>query len=352
MSIEILTWLGILFCISQSAVFSGSNLAYFSLSRLQLEVEAQHGNENAQKILRMREDSNFLLSTILWGNVSINVLLTLLSDSVLAGVSAFLFSTIAITFLGEIFPQAYFSRNALKVAALLAPVIRFYQFVLYPAARFSALILDAWLGREGISYFRENELKAIIDAHVRAEDAEVEHLEGVGALNFLSIDEISVRDEGESLDMMSVIRRPFRLDLPLLPFSEDTDFSDFVSKVHASGHKWVVFVDEENNPQVVMDADGFIRSALMDDPPVDPYRFCHRPITIRDGSASLGTAMMLLKEAHKTEDDSDDVIDQDIVLVWSEEDFRVITGADILGRLLKGIGSNPEASEPPRPAPA
>ena len=48
----------------------------------------------------MRRDSNFLLTTILWGNVGVNVLLTLLSDSVLAGLAAFLFSTVVITVFG------------------------------------------------------------------------------------------------------------------------------------------------------------------------------------------------------------------------------------------------------------
>jgi metal transporter CNNM len=61
-------------------MFSGLNLAFFSLSRLQLEMQSNGGNKVAQKILALRGDSNFLLTTILWGNVSINVLLTLLSD--------------------------------------------------------------------------------------------------------------------------------------------------------------------------------------------------------------------------------------------------------------------------------
>jgi CBS domain containing-hemolysin-like protein len=82
---DTLLWAGIFFCISQSAMFSGLNLAFFSLSRLQLQVEISHGNKAAEKVLAVRQDSNFLLTTILWGNVGINVLLTLLSDSVLAG---------------------------------------------------------------------------------------------------------------------------------------------------------------------------------------------------------------------------------------------------------------------------
>jgi len=122
-----LVWMGILICLLHSAMFSGLNLAFFSVSRLRLEAEAVAGNRAAVRILALRRDSNFLLTTILWGNVGINVLLTLLSSSVLAGVSAFAFSTIVITFAGEILPQAYFSRRALQMASLLAPVLRFYQ---------------------------------------------------------------------------------------------------------------------------------------------------------------------------------------------------------------------------------
>jgi len=33
---------------------------------------------------------------------------------------------------------------------------------------------------------------------------------------------------------------------------------------------------------------------------------------------------------------SDDVIDQDVILLWAEEK-RIITGSDLLGRLLRGI---------------
>ena len=61
---ELYVWLGILFCISQSAMFSGLNLAFFSVSRLQLEMEVSHGDKTAAKILKLRQDSNFLLTTI------------------------------------------------------------------------------------------------------------------------------------------------------------------------------------------------------------------------------------------------------------------------------------------------
>jgi len=89
-------WIAIAFCIIQSAIFSGLNLAIFSVSKLRLEVEAAGNNRDAISLLGLRKDSNLTLSTVLWGNVTINVLLTLLSDSVLAGIGAFAFSTFVI----------------------------------------------------------------------------------------------------------------------------------------------------------------------------------------------------------------------------------------------------------------
>ena len=62
---DALIWLAILFCNSQSAMFSGLNLAFFGVSRLRLEVEKKNGNKAAEKVLDFRADSNFLLVTMI-----------------------------------------------------------------------------------------------------------------------------------------------------------------------------------------------------------------------------------------------------------------------------------------------
>lgn len=48
----------------------------------------------------------------------------------------------------------------------------------------------------------------------------------------------------------------------------------------------------------------------------------------------LGDVLGELKSG--TGQHGDEVIDHDLILLWSEQ-RRIITGADILGRLLKGI---------------
>lgn len=45
----------------------------------------------------------------------------------------------------------------------------------------------------------------------------------------------------------------------------------------------------------------------------------------------------------------DDVIDNDLILIWAEQK-RIITGADLLGRLLRGILAVDGAGATPQPA--
>jgi metal transporter CNNM len=338
---DIVIWLSIVFCLSQSAMFSGLNLALFSIGRLRLEVEAKQGDRQAQRILDLRKQSNFALTTILWGNVAINVLLTLLSNSVLAGVTAFLFSTILITFIGEIIPQAYFSRHAKVMASRLVPVLRFYQIVFYPVAKPCAMLLDAWLGQEGIPYFAEREFREVIARHMVHDGTDLDHVEGQGALNFLAFDDVLVAKEGQTLEPDSILAIDCGPGLDHPSFELDAD-DPLVAAIAASGRKWVVLVDGEGVPRWILDADGLLREVLMNrSQPAKLCHFAHRPIVVSDPSVSLGQIIPRL--VVRSEHPHDDVIDQDVILLWGEQK-RIITGADILGRLLKGIVDNPPAA--------
>ncbi len=338
---NIILWVGIGFCITQSAMFSGLNLAFFSIPRLRLEIEAANKNKAAIKVLSLREDSNFLLATILWGNVGINVLLTLLSKSVMAGVSAFIFSTVLITFFGEIIPQAYFSRHALKMASKLSPILVFYQYLLYPVAKPSALMLNWMVGQESIHYFKEKSLAKLIRRHVDDESAEeIDFVEGMGAINFLTLDDITADQEGERLHPESILKLDHENGQPVFPEWTGSEDDDFLMKINRSGEKWVVITDHHNNPSWVMDADGFLRAAIFEDQNVQPADYCHEPIIVRDKSHRLGDILQLLKI--QPESEHDDVIDRDIILLWAHRK-HIITGADILGRLLRGIVDHDDA---------
>ncbi|MGD7035216.1 DUF21 domain-containing protein [Methylotuvimicrobium buryatense] len=328
-------WTGIVICLSQSASLSGLNLAIFSLSRLHLETAAEKGDRNARRVLALRRNSNFTLTAILWGNVSVNVLLTLLADSVLFGLSAFFFSTVVITLFGEIVPQAYFSRHALRVAGFLTPLLRFYQVLLWPLAWPSGKLLDAWIGQEGIPWLREHEVHQLLELHAREIDTEISQVEATGAINFLKLDDIPVSQEGEPLDPRSVINLPFRDGRPVFPTLQRNADDPFLQKVAASGKKWVVLVDDRGEPRRILSAPTFLRRALFGATPFDPQSLCHHPLVVFDSTRPLGQVLHRLTV--RSEKPGDDVIDEDLILVWEDNQRRIITGSDLLGRLLRKI---------------
>jgi hypothetical protein len=336
------TWLGIAACIMQSAAFSGLNLAVFSVSPLRLQIEADGGNKYAAQVLELRKNTNQILATIVWGNVSTNVALTLLSDSVLAGVAAFVFSAFAITLLGEIFPQAYFSRNALAMTSRFLPFLNFYRVLLYPLTKPTAMVLDWWLGVEGIAYMRERDIRQMIARHAIA-GGEISKLEATGAQNFLDLDDISVCDEGEEIHSKSILSLPLANQRCVLPQFDRVPGDPFLRKVDASGMRWVIVTDPAGEPVFVLDAHHFLRDALFGELDSDPTAYWHRPIVVRDPKARLGDVIGLLKVFPETP--GDDVIEHDLILVWHKQ-RRIITGSDLLGRLLRGIAT----VEKPMPA--
>ncbi len=331
---DIVFWISIALCIVQTGIFSGLNIAVFSISRLRLEIEAGGGNKDASKVLALRADSNLTLATIIWGNVATNVLLTLLSASVLVGLGAFVFSTVVITVLGEIIPQAYFSRNALGIAARFAPFIKVYQVILFGVAKPTALLLNWWLGPEAIALFRERDFRVILAKHAGVAGSDLGQLEAIGALNFLDLDDIAVLQEGEPVEPRSIISVQITGGRPVLPAFERTASDPFLRQLDASGRKWVIFVDETGAPCMVLDAHHFLRDVLFNEASVGPEPYWHRPIVVTNMNARLGDVIGLMKM--RPDHPGDDVIDHDLILVWGKQK-RIIAGADLLGRLLRGI---------------
>ena len=236
-------WLGVFACIIQSALFAGLNLAVFSLSLLRLQVEADGGNNDAVKVLELRQNANQVLATVIWGNVTHQRSSDAAVGFGAAGLGAFFFSAFAITLLGEIIPQAYFSRNALRMTARFLPFLNFYRVVLYPLAKPTAMLLD-WLARTGRAglYAASRTLRSMIARHSTS-GGTIGRLEATGAQNFLDLDDIPVCDEGEPVDAKSIISLPLANQRCVLPKFKRSPDDPFLRQVDASGMKWVIITD-------------------------------------------------------------------------------------------------------------
>ena len=184
----------------------------------------------------------------------------------------------------------------------------------------------------------------MIRKHIEADESDITRMEGIGAMNFLALDDIVVTQEGEQINPDSIISLPTKDGKIQFPKFECSTADPFLQSINASGKKWVIIVDEDNQPNLVLNANAFLRMVHYGEGPINPYIYCHQPIIVNDPHTLLGKVISKLKVY--PESTVDDVIDDDLILIWSTEK-RVITGADILGRLLRGIAlrdmSKPQA---------
>ena len=145
--------------------------------------------------------------------------------------------------------------------------------------------------------------------------------------------------------MVSTARRaislPFKNGRLSFPASGTPEFEEFINQIESSGKKWIILTDETDSPKLALNSDSFLRSVLFHTRPVQPMAHCHRPILTSDGTTPLGSVLPKLKVHPERSDD--DVIDDDLIILWGETK-KVITGADILGRLLRGIANRPNMS--------
>jgi len=163
-------WLEILFIIVllvMSGLFSGLNLGLMSLDpttlKIIMESGSKHQKKHAKTIYRVRKYGNYLLCTLLLGNVLVNSTLTvLLNDVIGSGVYAVVSSTIAIVIFGEIVPQAICSRHGLAIGAYTIWITYIFMVITFPLSLPISLILNLILGKEiGAVYKREQILELL-----------------------------------------------------------------------------------------------------------------------------------------------------------------------------------------------
>ena len=98
----------------------------------------------------MRKRGNFLLCSILLGNVLVNNSLTIVLDSMTGGGGALavVFATLAIVIFGEIIPQSICTRHGLAVGAFTIWLTKLFMCLTSPLSYPLSKLLDCLLGRE------------------------------------------------------------------------------------------------------------------------------------------------------------------------------------------------------------
>lgn len=123
---------------------------------------------------------------------------------------------------------------------------------------------------------------------------------------------------------------------PVFPEIAPSPEDPFLRALNRSGKTWAVLLDQDGQPRLVLSTDDFIREAMFDPDRFNPLRHCHRPILVHRGDIRLGELIQDFRLYSGP--DGDDIVEDDVVLLWDDRP-RVLTGTDILGRLLRGIAT-------------
>ncbi len=226
----------LLFLVCCSAFFSASETALTSLSKIRLRNMVEENVKNADLIMKLLEDPNRLLSSILVGNNLVNngasALTTAIAIQLFAGDTgdgaaiATVVITIIILIFGEITPKTIAAQKAEKVALVVVKIISLCVFLFRPVVA----VLNIVTGRlvmlfgcvpgEKAPLITEAELKTIVN---------VSHEEGVLELDERTmINNVFDFSDSKAKDVMTP-----RTDIVAVP--KDISYEDYVALVKEEG---------------------------------------------------------------------------------------------------------------------
>lgn len=163
----------IIILIALSAFFSAAETAYSSCNRIRLKNLANGGKKTAKLALKLSDNYDTLLSTILVGNNIVNIASTSIATVVFTGFFGDMgvtLSTVVMTVLvlifGEISPKSIAKEKAESLAVLFAPALQLVVWILTPVNLLFKLwkkLLTRVFHLQHSNTFTEEELITIVD---------------------------------------------------------------------------------------------------------------------------------------------------------------------------------------------
>ncbi len=194
----------IIVCIIFSAYFSATETAFSTFNRIRIKNLAEKGNKRAAKVLRLSEDYDTLITTILIGNNIVNILATslgtllfveLLKDQNLGATVSTIVLTVAILIFGEISPKSLAKKRPEAFALFSTPIISFIKIIFTPLT----LIFKGWqklisllIRKDDDAGMTEEELISIIEE--AEEEGDINEDESTLIKSAIEFNELEVSD--------------------------------------------------------------------------------------------------------------------------------------------------------------
>ena len=191
-----------LICLAFSAFFSASETAFTSFNHTKMKNLAAEGSKRAALVLKMSENFDKLLSTILVGNNIVNILLSGIatiwfveifkSNQNLGTTVATVVTTVVVLIFGEISPKSLAKEKPERFSMAVARTLRFITGILTPINWFFMLwkkLLTKIFKPAEVEAVTEGELLTLVDeAH---EDGSIDEYDKELIENIFDFDDIS-----------------------------------------------------------------------------------------------------------------------------------------------------------------
>jgi putative hemolysin len=219
-----------------SGFFSASETALFSISKIKALHIAKDGSKTGQLILKMKEDSHTLLTTILIGNNLVNIGASAVATSLAisyfksnaVGIATGIM-TILILIFGEIFPKSFANTNNIIVAKIVIYPVFWLSKLFFPFI-YLLNFIPRLQGVIDISHetVTEDELMTMVE--VVKDDGEIKAEEKELITNIFEFDDTScseimtpradmfVIDVSDTMDIEHILKTGFSR----IPVIEDT----------------------------------------------------------------------------------------------------------------------------------
>ncbi|KAG5309080.1 CNNM2 protein, partial [Pseudoatta argentina] len=281
----------ILTCLSFSALFSGLNLGLMAIDRTELKILCNTGTEREKRYARtiqpVRNHGNYLLCSILFSNVLVNSIFTIILDELTSGIVAVICSTLAIVIFGEISPQAFCSRHGLCVGANTIYLTKLTMLITFPLSYPISKCLDFFLGEEIGNVYNRERLKELVKV--------------TNEYNDLEKDEVNIIAGALELRKKTVVDVMTRIeDVYMLNYNAILDF-ETVSEIMKSGFSRIpVYEDVRTNIVTML----YIKDLAFVDPddntPLKTLcQFYQNPCNFIFEDVTLDIMFKQFKEGHK-----------------------------------------------------
>lgn len=187
-----------------SAFFSGIESALVSLSSLKIHALLKAKKRGAVTLNRIKEQPRKLIITILIGNNVVNIGASALATKIMidmygstgVGIATGIMTFLILVF-GEIIPKTFALAHAERVSLIVAPILEFLMYVLYPIVALLEIVAKVGVKLSGADkeppLLTEEEFKTLLEIGAKEkviERKEKELIEGVLEFNDITAEEV------------------------------------------------------------------------------------------------------------------------------------------------------------------